>query len=229
MLLHLDSLYLQDEGGRLIGRNQPGGAALSPPRFHLGRTAHGNLWRFAADVAAETVIELARLAAAERSSRPLVDGPERIEPMRRCLEAAAPIEVAYHGPAFRFPELGALPPSDGLIRVTPERAELLERHFSSYLPTFPHEAPYVVAVEEGAAVTICHSARSSDVAAQAGVETAPGWRRRGMAGPVVAGWARDVADSGRIPLYSTWWENAASRAVAGRLGLIPFGADLHFR
>jgi len=31
----------------------------------------------------------------------------------------------------------------------------------------------------------------------------------------------------RVPLYSTSWENQASRRLAARLGLVHFGADLH--
>ena len=228
MALHLEALYTHDEDGRLTGRNAPRDSH-PPPRFHLGRTAHGNVWRFGAKVGRETVVELARLAAAEGSERALEDGPERLEPMRRCLERTAPIEEAYHGPAFRFPEDFAGPSDAGLVRVTAERVELLHAHFPSYLETFPDDAPYVALIEDGAAVSICHTARSSEEAAEAGVETAPAWRGRGLAGRVVAGWARDVADSGHRPLYSTWWENRASRAVARRLGLIPFGADLHFR
>jgi hypothetical protein len=32
----------------------------------------------------------------------------------------------------------------------------------------------------------------------------------------------------RLPLYSTSWENAASRALADRMGLECYGTDLHF-
>ncbi|HZS91689.1 MAG TPA: GNAT family N-acetyltransferase, partial [Chloroflexota bacterium] len=43
---------------------------------------------------------------------------------------------------------------------------------------------------------------------------------------VVAGWARAIRASGRIPLYSTSWDNHASQAVARKLGLVQYGTDL---
>jgi len=65
------------------------------------------------------------------------------------------------------------------------------------------------------------------MAHEAGVETAPPYRGRGHAAQVVAAWARAVLELGRVPLYSTSWQNEASRAVARKLSLIRFGDDLH--
>jgi len=77
-------------------------------------------------------------------------------------------------------------------------------------------------------VALCRSARGAPGAAvEAGVETAPAWRGRGHGAAALAGWAERVRRSGRVPLFSTTWENVAARALARRLGLRLYGEDLH--
>jgi hypothetical protein len=44
--------------------------------------------------------------------------------------------------------------------------------------------------------------------------------------PLLPTWARAVRALGAEPLYSTSWQNAASRAVARKLGLVLYGTDL---
>jgi predicted GNAT family acetyltransferase len=82
-------------------------------------------------------------------------------------------------------------------------------------------------VVDGHAVSVCCSVRETAEAFEAGVETVAAHRRRGYAPRAVTAWAREVRAMGRVPLYSTSWQNEASRAVARTLGLIHFGTDLH--
>ena len=86
--------------------------------------------------------------------------------------------------------------------------------------------PMLALVEDGAAVSLCFSARLTERVAEAGVNTLEGYRGRGYAPTVVTAWAQAIRATGRVPLYSTSWDNAASRAVARKLGLIQYGADL---
>lgn len=71
------------------------------------------------------------------------------------------------------------------------------------------------------------TARMTPHAHEAGVETHPEFRGRAHAARAVRAWARAVRELDRIPLYSTSWENKASRALAARLGLLRYEPDLH--
>ena len=82
-------------------------------------------------------------------------------------------------------------------------------------------------VEGDRAVSICCSARIAPAAAEAGVDTLPEYRGRGYGLAVTAHWAQQVQLSGRLALYSTWWENAASLALVRRLGGQLYAEDFH--
>ena len=224
----VDALFAADARGRLLHPRGAGGAEEAPPRFFFGRTRHGNLWRFAAGLPETLVAELARLAAGERGDWPLEDLPERMRPIRERLAEHAPIERTYHGPAFRF---AALPPAPGgdVVLLTPERLDAVGEDFAWLRRELAECAPCAAALEGGAVRSVCHTARRGARAAEAGVETAPGFRGRGLAVRAVAAWARAIAAEGLAPLYSTEFSNRASRAVAARLGLTPYAVDLHLR
>lgn len=86
-------------------------------------------------------------------------------------------------------------------------------------------SPVMALVEDGHPVSICFSARRSDAAAEACVETAEAVRGRGPGPRVTAAWALAIRASGRVPLYGTSRSNRASLAFARKLDLIPCASN----
>jgi hypothetical protein len=130
--------------------------------------------------------------------------------------------VGFCGPAFAFPE--NLPDPGDVVQV--ESESLLQRHFRGWVPgeIAAGRAPVLAVVEDGHPVSVCFSARTSDVAAAAGLETAERFRGRGLAGRVVAAWGHTIRAGGRLPMYSASWDNAASLAVTRKLGMTAFAS-----
>jgi RimJ/RimL family protein N-acetyltransferase len=187
------------------------------------RTTEGNLWALSATISEEKRIKLED----SLSHEPTFDTVEEMPAHPPRIEEARASSTWYRGPAFRFP---------GSLRAESCVSELLTDPLSTRpVPELawikdasPAEYPLaVVRGEDGQVVSVCHSARSTSRGAEAGVETTPEYRGRGYAGAAVAVWARAVLAEGRLPLYSTQWTNAASRAVARKLGLIMYGEDCH--
>jgi RimJ/RimL family protein N-acetyltransferase len=119
---------------------------------------------------------------------------------------------------------------------TDPRARLIgSEERSNWTETFPWlaaefeaVAPVAMAFEGGRPAAICRSPRGqTERAAEAGVETLPEFRVRGLATAAVASWARAVHGAGKLALYSTTWENRASQGVARRLGGRLYGENWH--
>lgn len=218
--LHLETLFHFDVAGRITSTREPSGEP--GPLFSLVRGRNGCVWAVGFDVTDQVAVELDRLA---RWEPPVVSFDEAPVHARRYIEllsaSGRPVDVSF-GPAFEFPELDA--GADDVVVVEDER--LLRRHFSGWVTgeIGAGRSPVVAAVENGWPVSICFCARSSAEAAEAGLETAATFRGRGLGPRVTAAWARAVRASGRIPLYSTSWGNAASLAVARKLGLVAYAS-----
>ena len=217
-----DTLFRHDGAGRLRCVNEP--AEPEAPRFFLGRTTAGNVWRFRHDLPAEVTGALEALARLEPVPHVLEPDVTYFGALRDVLESHQPIRQIWSGPAYRFPEM--LEPASNTVRITSSNTGVLEGHFSELRANLSAYEPCVAALRGGQAVAVCCNARTSAGAAEAGLETLAAFRGRGYAAAVVSGWAAAVREGGKTPLYSTGWENAASRGVARRLGLVLYGTDL---
>ena len=218
----VDTLFRHDGAGRLRCVNEP--AEPEAPRFFLGRTTAGNVWRFRHDLPAEVTQALEALARLEPAPHVLETDATYFTALKDVLENHQPVRQIWSGPAYRFPEtLGAAPDT---VRITDANAEVLGDTFSELRANLSPYEPCVTVVQSGQAVAVCCSARTSAGAAEAGLETLAAFRGRGYAAAVVSGWAAAVREGGKTPLYSTGWDNAASRGVARRLGLVLYGTDL---
>ena len=216
-------MYIHDPSGRITAVNEPGGARA--PCFHLVRTAGGNRWRVRADLPRALQSALDELLRDEPVVEAFEHEPAQLDALTRAIaQAGDAARTTYRGPAFAVPEVEA--PRD-VVRVTKDRAALLECHLPDWLDHFAAHEPTFAVVLDGHAVSICQSARRLGRATEASVRTIEGYQGRGYAKRVVAAWATAIRKQDSVPLYSTSWENLASRAVARALGMRMYGEDCH--
>jgi GNAT acetyltransferase-like protein len=206
-------------------RGGPHARSEGEPRFRLFRTSQGRRCRVGDGVDVAQASDLAALARAEEAVDDFEEHPSSLDGYREVLGRSAPITSEYRGPAFTFP--AELPDCPRAVVVTSDDRSVLGAHFAWAIEEWDEIQPVVVVVEDGVAVSICHSPASSNRVAEAGVETVEAARGRGYAVDVVAGWATAMRAGGRLPLYGTTWDNAASRRVAAKLGLVMYGEDYH--
>jgi hypothetical protein len=235
--LQVAALFTHDPAGRIVAINEPDGGPA--PCFFLGRTRVGNLWRVRHDLPTAAARQLDALAAAEPVRDDLHAEPANMAAFLEALRADGESCSIQSGPAYRFPDMlpapAGLMPSAGVTWITRANLHLLHPleqmgwDREALAAQFEGWEPIVALVEDGAAVSLGFSSRLTERAAEAGVNTLEGYRGRGYAPVVVAAWAHAIRASGRMPLYSTSWDNHASQAVARKLGLIQYGADLSLR
>jgi hypothetical protein len=87
-------------------------------------------------------------------------------------------------------------------------------------------APWCVAVDGDEITSVASNCGLGPASAEVGVDTIEGYRGRGLAAAVTAGWAALPALSGRVLFYSTTVQNRSSQQVTRRLGLPYLGAEL---
>jgi hypothetical protein len=221
MEIQIEALFCCDAQGRMLVNNEPDPPPA--PRFFLGRTSHGNFWRFRYDLPDALVHQLNELCHTEPISTDFIQKPTNYEAIREALYAHSPLSDEYRGPAFWIPE--DRPSSANTVTISDENVSLVQQAFGFSMPIPAAQHPVVAVVGDGMAVAVCFSSRTTPSASEAGVETLDGFRGRGYATAAVSAWAAAVRQAGRLPLYSTTWDNHASRAVARKLGMVCYGED----
>jgi RimJ/RimL family protein N-acetyltransferase len=224
----IPTLYVCNARGDLKFIREPGydESELDPaPRFFMGRSKEGNLWRFRHDLPEALRLELDALCRLEPTVTNLEVEPTQAQQIRAVLEAHAPIKEEDRGPAFWLPESSS-DPRDAVL-VTDANAQVLEKYFPWKLTSRNsfRTGPLAATVVDGDAVSICCCARLTDSAAEAGVDTVESERGHGHAVRAVAAWAATIRAKNLEPLYSTSWDNMASRAVARKLGAVQYGEN----
>lgn len=199
-----------------MSTREPG--ARPGPVFTIVRGATSCAWAVRVDVPEKLAEELGRLARTEPPTPDLRAAPVHWD---RCVSLVG--GRLWSGPAFTFPD--DIAQSADVVSIEDERQ--LERHFRGWVPgeIATGRAPVLAVLQDGVPVSVCCCARRSDVAAEAGLETAEEYRGRGFGTRVAAAWAVAVRASGRVPLYSASWDNGASLAVARKLGLVAYASD----
>jgi RimJ/RimL family protein N-acetyltransferase len=225
--IHVSALYRHDDRDRLLAVNEPGDPRPDdppPPRLFLGRTRAGHLWRFRHDLPESSIVDLEAVLGTEPVVADLTQLPRCLPALQAALAREAPLAGTWSGPAWRFPH--EIPASEHeVILVTTANDDLVRPVFPSLADDLPWCQPCLAIVADGRLASLCFSSRNTPIAAEAGVNTVEEFRGRGYAPSVVAAWARAVRAEGRIPLYSTSWDNLASRSVARKLSLVLYGAD----
>lgn len=221
MEMHVEALYTRDPDMRLRTINEPWPGEAPASRFFLGRTIEGTtVRRYRHDVPESLVQQLEQLCADEPIVDDLRSKPKHFAEFMRLLQG----ERFTAGPCFLVPE--AVMPSQQIVRLNRENATELARGGFEWLASeVDYAQPCKALVRGGQAVSVCRSVRITPQAHEAGLETSEAFRGKGYAAEVVAGWAAAVRMLGSLPLYSTSWENSASRRVAEKLGLFLYGAN----
>ncbi|MFP6809367.1 MAG: hypothetical protein VB957_19600 [Pseudomonadales bacterium] len=225
----MNALYRHDQQGHITATNEE--TCQPAPRFHLAKTEAGHVCRFRHDMPAQLAASLIELSSSEPKS--LTNLPKHEQEYIRLLKDHGKIENVWSGPTYWIPEdtQSGIETSETTetIEITEKNASLLENGLHNWLPDIPHCRPLMTIVEDGQAVSICASVRTTALAHEAGLETLLAYRKQGHALSVVPAWANAVRTRGATPFYSTSWDNIASQRVAAKLNLKMYGVDFHVR
>ena len=202
------------------GEQRAEGAARAAPL--PGRTLAGDVDRCGETVPDTLVAQLAEIVGRQPPATHLRAPFPARDALVATLKQHAPV-TGEGGPNYRFPKRIVAPGE--AVQITAATIGLLPDTFDWLALDLAGWSPCFAVVRQGAAVAVCFSSRIGLTVRQACVFTLPEFRGHGHAATATAAWGAALQAAGRVPMYSTSWDNRASQGVARKVGLIQFGAD----
>ena len=214
---HVQVLYRHNEFNQITHINElPYDTA---PRIYIGTSKDGKIVRYSNGLDVNLVSDLNQAIQAS----PNIELAEIINILNKHKQLSS----VWIGPAYVFPKLREQQSSTNVIQINDSNKELLKANFPYTYEEFEYKQPCYAIVQDHKAVSICCSARQTQVAAEASLYTLEEFRGKGYGLKVSNAWATDLQRQGRIALYSTSWDNFSSQSVAKKLNLIQYGTDIN--
>ena len=218
--VRLRTMWCHDDRGRITAENRPGGEPA--PRLVVSRSPAGAIWRVGPDVTDSQVEQLDALLSADDAWH--LVAPTNLDAILAVLGGG---EIGG-GPNFR-PGASSPEPAGETVLVSAANQHVLRRYMDDWLVDIGTGDPVVAALSGADAVAVCASARVGAVVHEAGVETHPDHRGAGHGLAAVVAWRCAVDRLGAVPMYCTWWSNAASQRLARAAGFEHYATDLYVR
>ncbi len=233
--IHVETIFVFDELGRIVRNTDPDRGA--GPRLYLGGCDAGNVVRLRNDVGAKTAQAVETMVADEPPLGARDSVPTHLDDYVELLGAEVPVEERGLGVNYCFPpdfvyehdvtivssdmpEVERVSLGVAADQVLPE--PLVAIGFSTVAKLW---TPWCVALLHGEIASLVQTVRIGPTGAEAGVDTVPNLRGRGLAAAATAGWAALPSLRGRSLFYSTGVTNKSSQRVTERLGLRFIGAS----
>lgn len=223
----IDTLWARDERGRLVGPESHGRRPV--PHLLIGAAAEGWALAFGDELPDATARDLQRLFIDEPPAPDPSQPPALLERCERLIEEAVGGDVERRGdlsylipPDVRFEVEAQIARSDVGVpdRLREQDFERINWTSEEWTELLDGKlGPWAFVMDGDRVVSMCHSARLTELGAEAGTWTDPDYRGRGYAAAATSAWAAQLAPSGRTLFYSTWADNVSSQRVAARLGL----------
>lgn len=218
MLLHLGAMFTLQEDGSLLTVNEPWDKTCPAPLLFAAFPREGRPFcRGRAGIAQKALRQAQRLA--EQGVRKAAPYEEALG-----LSLAGEREVCL----WRPNSAPLVSPPTACVELTGSNLGQYDLgEFRWLAEELPMASPCFAYFAEGTAISVCRSVRIH-TGHEAGVETSPAWRGRGLAPVVVTAWANAVERLGRVPLYTASAENRSSLRLAEKCGFLPYGETLAF-